>query len=99
MQEHRHLFRAVWRDRAFFGEAPRDQVGLEPLVRERHPGPPAIGAERTLVIGADEFEKFECHSVAPPRFAGWAKQRYRTTAAVCPNRILRSSSVRIAGCP
>ena len=27
------------------------------------------------------------------------RQFYRTTDAVCPNRILRSSSVRIAGLP
>ena len=47
-----------WGDGALLGKAPRDRFRRQPLMRKRHPRPPAERAERTLLVSADQFEQF-----------------------------------------
>src|SRR6267142_1956720 len=130
VDQHRHLFGIVRSDRILLGEAPRDRLRGQSLMRERHPRPPAERTERTRLVSADQLEQFYGHCIiladerAPsvvsslpdlirqsifsgrwirgssPRMTRWnIRAVYFTTAAVCPNNSLRSSSVRIAGWP
>ena len=88
VEQHRHFFRAMRRDHAFLGEAPRDGFRRQPLVRQRHPRPPAERAERAGGIGADEFVEFEGHCGILREQQRSYKHRHCDCAALAPrNRI------------
>src|SRR6202000_750056 len=80
MQQHRHLVRTMRRNRRLLGEAPRDRAVVQPLMRQRHPYPPAIWAERTRGVGTDEFEELQGHEQFT-QSVGWAKRSVPTIAS------------------